>query len=83
MTSFLLANACTGAFKMRSMKEKGGVCMRRLGIDVSEHNGILDWDAIKKGGIEFASFEGMYGNVSVSKCPMDSIIIPMLPMMHR
>ena len=50
MTSFLLANACTGAFKMRSMKEKGGVCMRRLGIDVSEHNGILDWDAIKKAG---------------------------------
>ena len=41
MTSFLLANACTGAFKMRSMKEKGGVCMRRLGIDVSEHNGVL------------------------------------------
>ena len=27
MTSFLLANACTGAFKMRSMKEKGGVCV--------------------------------------------------------
>ena len=52
VTSFLLANACTGAFKMRSMKEKGGVCMRRLGIDVSEHNGILDWDAIKR--IEFA-----------------------------
>ena len=84
MTSFLLANACTGAFKMRSMKEKGGVCMRRLGIDVSEHNGILDWDAIKKGGIEFAIIRSrMYGNVSVSKCPMDSIIIPMLPMMHR
>ena len=47
---------------MRSMKEKGGVCMRRLGIDVSEHNGILDWDAIKKGGIEFAIIRSSWGH---------------------
>lgn len=67
MTSFLLANACTGAFKMRSMKEKGGVCMRRLGIDVSEHNGILDWDAIKKGGIEFAIIRSSWGHFEEDK----------------
>ena len=96
MTSFLLANACTGAFKMRSMKEKGGVCMRRLGIDVSEHNGILDWDAIKKGGIEFAIIRSSWGHFeedkqfrrNVRECervkmPYGLYHIPMLPMMHR
>ncbi len=72
--------------------------MRRLGIDVSEHNGILELGCDNKKGRDrklpssvpagdilkkISSFEGMYGNVSVSKCPMDSIIIPMLPMMHR
>ena len=71
--------------------------MRRLGIDVSEHNGILDWDAIKKGGIEFAIIRSSWGHFEedkqfrrnvrecerVKNCPMDSIIIPMLPMMHR
>ena len=25
-----------------------------IGIDVSEHNGVLDWAAIKKAGIKFA-----------------------------
>ena len=49
------------------MKEKGGVCMRRLGIDVSEHNGILDWDAIKKGGIEFAIIRSSWGHFEEDK----------------
>ena len=41
--------------------------MRRLGIDVSEHNGILDWDAIKKGGIEFAIIRSSWGHFEEDK----------------
>lgn len=33
-----------------------------LGIDVSEHNGVLDWDAIKAGGIQFVIIRSSYGH---------------------
>lgn len=36
--------------------------MQKLGIDVSEHNGTLDWSAIKKGGIEFAIIRSSWGH---------------------
>lgn len=32
-----------------------------LGIDVSEHNGVLDWAAIKRAGIKFAIIRDGYG----------------------
>ena len=32
-----------------------------IGIDVSEHNGVLDWAAIKKAGIKFAIIRDGYG----------------------
>lgn len=32
-----------------------------IGIDVSEHNGVLDWAAIKKAGIKFAVIRDGYG----------------------
>ena len=32
-----------------------------IGIDVSEHNGTLDWAAIKKAGIKFAIIRDGYG----------------------
>lgn len=41
--------------------------MRRLGIDVSEHNGFLDWDAIKKAGIEFAIIRASWGHFEEDK----------------
>lgn len=36
--------------------------MRIQGIDVSEHNGTLNWDAIKKGGIGFAIIRSSWGH---------------------
>lgn len=36
-----------------------------LGIDVSEHNGVLDWAAIKKAGIKFAIIRDGYGTSHV------------------
>ena len=33
-----------------------------LGIDVSEHNGVINWDTIKKGGIKFAIIRSSYGH---------------------
>lgn len=33
-----------------------------LGIDVSEHNGVIDWSLIKKGGIKFAIIRSSYGH---------------------
>lgn len=36
-----------------------------IGIDVSEHNGVLDWDAIKKAGIKFAIIRDGYGTSHV------------------
>lgn len=36
--------------------------MKRFGIDVSEHNGIIDWKAIKRAGVEFAIIRSSYGH---------------------
>lgn len=36
-----------------------------IGIDVSEHNGVLDWAAIKKAGIKFAVIRDGYGTSHV------------------
>ena len=33
----------------------------RLGIDVSENNGFVDWDAVKAAGVEFAMVRSSYG----------------------
>lgn len=33
-----------------------------LGIDVSEHNGTIDWAVMKKGGIQFAIIRSSYGH---------------------
>ena len=35
--------------------------MSILGIDVSEHNGVLDWGKIKAAGVEFAVIRSGYG----------------------
>ncbi len=39
--------------------------MRLKGIDVSYHNGIIDWDKVKADGIEFAILRCGYGRKSV------------------
>lgn len=36
-----------------------------IGIDVSEHNGYLDWQSIKAAGIQFAILRGGYGRYAV------------------
>lgn len=43
--------------------------MGKIGIDVSEHNGTLDWGKIKAAGIEYAIIRGGYGRYKVdSEC---------------
>lgn len=36
--------------------------MKRFGIDVSEHNGIVNWEAMKKAGVQFAIIRSSYGH---------------------
>lgn len=36
----------------------------KKGIDVSENNGVVDWQAVKKAGIEFAIIRSSYGKNS-------------------
>lgn len=38
------------------------------GIDVSSHQGKIDWDAVKASGIDFAIIRAGYGNSTVDKC---------------
>ncbi len=45
------------------------------GIDVSEHNGVVDWEKVKASGIEFAMIRAGYGQTvdlrfkrNVSEC---------------
>ena len=38
-----------------------------VGIDVSEHNGIINWDRVKLAGIEFALIRIAYGRQAVDK----------------
>lgn len=39
--------------------------MSKFGIDVSTHNGSLDWAALKKAGVDFAIIRGGYGRYAV------------------
>lgn len=39
--------------------------MSKIGIDVSGHNGTLDWTALKKAGVAFAIIRGGYGRYAV------------------
>ena len=32
------------------------------GIDVSEHNGVIDWEKVRASGIEFAMIQAGYGH---------------------
>ncbi len=38
-----------------------------IGIDVSEHNGVVNWPAVKKAGIDFAVIRSGYGTSHVDK----------------
>lgn len=63
---------CRGA-KFRSFigvykNEVGGLEVMRKGIDVSYHNGTVDWQAVKDAGIEFVIVRSSYG--LQSKDPM-------------
>lgn len=51
---------------------QGGEIVSRVGIDVSEHNGTIDWDAVAGDGIEFAYLRIGYrgtveGNITADK----------------
>ncbi len=37
------------------------------GIDVSEHNGTIDWEKVKASGIQFAMLRAGYGKGSIDK----------------
>lgn len=41
--------------------------IKRKGIDVSKHQGMIDWEAVKKDGIEFAILRCGYGNDEVAQ----------------
>lgn len=41
--------------------------MRRKGIDVSEYDGRLDWDSVKRNGIEFAIIRASWGHFAVDE----------------
>ncbi|MDD2297411.1 MAG: glycoside hydrolase family 25 protein, partial [Sphaerochaetaceae bacterium] len=41
--------------------------MQRKGIDVSEHNGVIDWGKVKAAGIEFAMIRCGYGQNCVAQ----------------
>jgi len=41
--------------------------MSKKGIDVSEHQGAIDWEKVKAAGIEFAMLRAGYGNNNIDK----------------
>ena len=41
--------------------------MNKKGIDVSKHQGIINWNKVKKTGIEFAIIRAGYGKSTVDK----------------
>ena len=51
-----------GAVKAAHTTAKGGIHMSQpLGIDVSVHNGALDWTMLKAAGVQFAIIRAGYG----------------------
>ena len=45
----------------------------RRGIDVSENNGYIDWQAVKEAGVEFAIVRLGYGNRHLDNCFYDNV----------
>ena len=45
----------------------------RKGIDVSENNGRVDWEAVKDAGIDFAIVRLGYGNLHLDECFYENI----------
>ena len=45
----------------------------KRGIDVSENNGYIDWDAVKEAGIDFAIVRLGYGNCHLDSCFYDNV----------
>ena len=45
----------------------------KRGIDVSENNGHIDWDAVKEAGIDFAIVRLGYGNCHLDSCFYDNV----------
>lgn len=43
------------------------------GIDVSSHNGKIDWKAVKSSGIDFAIIRAGYGNSTEDKCFAENV----------
>lgn len=43
------------------------------GIDVSSHNGKIDWKAVKSSGIDFAIIRAGYGNSTEDKCFRENV----------
>lgn len=43
------------------------------GIDVSENNGTVDWQAVKDAGIEFAIVRSSYGKTGVDENFLENV----------
>ena len=56
----------------RTSLKRGTRHMRR-GIDVSENNGYIDWQAVKEAGVEFAIVRLGYGNRHLDSCFYDNV----------
>lgn len=48
--------------------------MNKKGIDVSKHQGIINWNKVKKAGIEFAIIRAGYGKSTVDKYFIENIV---------
>lgn len=46
----------------------------KKGIDVSYHQGVIDWKKVKESGIEFAIIRAGYGKSTVDKCFIKNIV---------
>lgn len=50
--------------------------MKLKGIDVSHHNGVVDWDKVKAAGIQFAILRCGYGRKSINRSMLMIEIFP-------
>ena len=43
-----------------------GQILSSMGIDVSDHEGDIDWDAVAADGVDFCHIGGCFGNIKCS-----------------
>ena len=54
-----------------------------LGIDVSKHNGVIDWDKVKAAGVQFAMIRAGYGQNNIDSKFKINILEPIHSKIYR